>query len=438
MSGIFGIYSKKDCINDLVWGTSYLQHRGQKYCGWAVVNDGKMVYNHHKGKLREKIDFNEVKNVKGHLGIGVVSSGDRQPVSELSRHGEFLLAYDGNVMSAGELKEDLLNEGHSFTGHFDPSYIPDNVLIGKILALKGPTDGIEQIGKRISGDYSLILLTKGGIIAARGWGRKPLIIGRSEDSYVVSSESCAFPNLGIEIERDVKPGEIVLINKDGFDTLKHLDLNPIKYGTFEWVYTANAASIIDGVSVEEFRNNIGAILARRYPVDADLVSEIPNSGIGYAIGYANASGIPHVRIFIKYDYADRSFTQGTKEEREEEAKRKLIPLTSLIKGKRIVITDDSIVRGTQTRGSHVPRLKEAGALGVHARIGCPLLRDKCGYGKTTKDKKEILYVKMGMSKDDDVKEYLGLDSVGFALPEDLATASGKSLEELCLSCWGIG
>ena len=437
MSGILGIYSQKDCIEDLIWGTSYLQHRGQKYCGWAVVKGGKMVYNHHKGKLREKINFNEVKNVEGHLGLGVVSSGDRQPVSELSRHGEFLLAYDGNVMSAGELKEELLREGHSFTGHFDPTYIPDNVLIGKILALNGPVDGIEQISKRINGDFSVVLLTKGGIIAARGWGRKPLIIGRNEYSYVVSSESCAFPNRGLEIERDVKPGEIVMINKDGLSTLKQLNLSPIKYGTFEWIYTANAASIIDGVSVEEFRSIIGAKLAQRYPVDADLVSEIPNSGIGYALGYAKAAGIPHVRIFIKYDYADRSFTQGTKEEREEEAKRKLIPLTTLIKGKRIVITDDSIVRGTQTKESHVPALKESGALEVHARIGCPLLRDKCGYGKTTKEKKEIFYVKMGMSKDDDVKKYLGLDSVGFALPEDLAEASRKPLEELCLSCWGI-
>ncbi|NVM03085.1 MAG: hypothetical protein HWN67_12155 [Candidatus Helarchaeota archaeon] len=437
MSGIFGIYSEKNCTEDLVWGVSYLQHRGQKFCGWAVSTDNRMVYETHGGKLREKINFEEVKNVEGKIGLGVVSSGDRQPISELSKFGEFFLVYDGNVTGAKGLKEDLLNEGHSFTGYYDPSYIPDNVLIGKILALKGPVDGIEQLSKRIKGDYSLILLTREGIVAARGWGRKPLILGKGKDNYVVSSESCAFPNLGMKIERDVKPGEIVLINKEGFKTLKQLDLKPIKYGTFEWVYTANSASIIDGVSVEEFRNKIGAILAKRYPVDADLVSEIPNSGIGYAVGYANRSGIPHIRIFVKYDYADRSFTQGTEKEREEEAKRKLIPIPSLIKGKRIIITDDSIVRGTQTRESHVPRLKDAGALEVHARIGCPLLRDKCSYGKTTKKKEEILFVKMGMSNEDDVKKYLGLDSIGFALPEDLASASGKSLEELCLSCWGI-
>ncbi len=437
MSGILGIYSKQNCIRDLAWGTSYLQHRGQKYCGWAVVKDGKITYDHHKGKLKEKVDTEEVMKVEGNFGIGVVSSGDRQPVSELSRHGEFLLAYDGNVMDAKKLKEELLEEGHSFTGHYDPTYIPDNVLIGKILALRGPVDGIEQLSQRIKGDYSLVLLTKSGIIAARGWGRKPLILGKSEDSYMVSSESCSFLNLGVEIVRDVKPGEIVMIKADGFETLKQLDLSPVKYGTFEWIYTANAASIIDGVPVEKFRNDIGAILAERYPVDADLVSEIPNSGIGYAIGYARASGISHERIFVKYDYADRSFTQGTKEAREKEARRKLLPLTALIKDKKIVITDDSIVRGTQIKESHVPILKESGAKEVHARIGCPLLRDKCGYGKTTKKKEEIFYVKMGMSKDEDVNRYLGLDSVGFAKPEDLATASGKNLDELCLSCWGI-
>lgn len=437
MSGIFGIYSKKKCIEDLVWGTSYLQHRGQKFCGWAVSHNDKLIFESHGGKLREKINFGRVKDIEGKIGIGVVSSGDRQPVSELSKYGEFFLVYDGNVIDGKELKEDLLKEGHTFTGYYDPTYVPDNVLIGKILALKGPVDGIELLSRRMKGDYSLILLTKDGLIAARGWGRKPLILGKNEDSYVVASESCAFPNIGIEIERDVKPGEIVLIDEKGFTTLKQLDLSPIKYGTFEWIYTANASSVIDEISVEEFRNTVGRILAERYPADADLVSEIPNSGIGYAVGYANASGIPHARIFVKYDYADRSFTQATATEREIEAKRKLIPIKSLIKGKKIIITDDSIVRGTQTRESHVPRLKEAGALEVHARIGCPLLRDKCSYGKTTKKKDEILFVKMGMSSDNDVKQFLGLDSIGFAKPEDLAKASKKPLDLLCFSCWGI-
>jgi len=437
MSGIFGVYSEKNCIEDLIWGTSYLQHRGQKFCGWAVYSNGKMVYASNKGKLREKVNFKEAKSVDGHIGIGVVSSGDRQPISELSQFGEFFMAYDGNVIGAKDLKEELLKEGHSFTGYYDPTYVPDNVLIGKILALNGPLDGIEELTQRINGDFSLILLTKNGLIAARGWGRKPLILGKGEDCFAVSSESCAFPNLNIEIERDVKPGEIVFIDKSGFNTIKQLKIEPVKYGTFEWVYTANASSVIDGVSVEEFRNKVGAKLAERYPVEADVVSEIPNSGIGYAIGYSNKTGIPHGRIFIKYDYADRSFTQGTDEEREMEAKRKLIPLTPIIKGKRVVITDDSIVRGTQTRESHVPRLKEAGALEVHARIGCPLLKDKCSYGKTTKKKDEILSVKMGMTQDDDVKKYLGLDSIGFALPEDLAEACGKPLDQLCLSCWGL-
>ncbi|MCP4724266.1 MAG: hypothetical protein GY863_04485 [bacterium] len=437
MSGIFGIYSERNCIEDLVWGTSYLQHRGQKYCGWAVANNGKMEYKTHAGKLREKINFGEAKQVEGKIGLGVVSSCDRQPVSEVSKFGEFFMAYDGNVISAKSLKEELLKDGHSFTGYYDPTFIPDNVLLGKLIALRGPVEGIEELSKRIQGDYSIILLTKTGLIAARGWGRKPLILGKGDGSFVVASESCSFPNLGIEIERDVNPGEIVMLDKNGITTLKQLDLSPIKYGTFEWIYTANASSTIDGVSVEVFRNIVGAKLAERYPADADVVSEIPNSGIGYAIGYANKTGIPHQRIFVKYDYADRSFTQGTKEERDSEAKRKLLPLPAIIKGRRIIITDDSIVRGTQTRESHVPKLKEAGATEVHARIGCPLLQDKCPYGKTTKEKSEILAVKMGMTKDSDVEKYLGLDSVGFAKPEDLAEACGKPIENLCLSCWGL-
>ncbi len=437
MSGIFGIYSDRSCIEDLIWGTSYLQHRGQKYCGWAVLSDGKMNYQSHAGKLREKFNFRDAERFSGNVGIGVVSSGDRQPVSELSKFGEFFLAVDGNVMTAKELKEDLLLQGHSFSGYYDPSYIPDNVLIGKILATHELLDGIKKLNEMINGDYSFVILTNEGIVATRGWGRKPLILGKSEGRYVVASESCSFPNLGIEIERDVNPGETILIDKSGFSTLQQLQIEHIQYGTFEWVYTANASSIIDGISVELFRNRVGAKLAERYPVEADVVSEIPNSGIGYAIGYANQSQIPHGRIFVKYDYADRSFTQGTKREQEMEAKRKLIPLSSIIRDKRVIITDDSIVRGTQTQQSHVPRLKERGAKEVHARIGCPLLMDKCGYGKATKKKEEILAVKMGFTSDDQVARHLGLNSIGFTKPEDLAEASEKPIETLCLSCWGL-
>ncbi len=434
MAGIFGINSikKKNCINELFMGTFYLQHRAQQYCGMAVYKNGRFFDSTHKGKLRDVFEQDNMKNLEGTFGIGTVNTS-RQPVSIYSRYAGFLLAFDGNLSNHNKLKDMLVEKGISFSGYVNPKYVPDEEIMTNIIASeKNIPKGITKLTGLMEGDFSLLILSSEGIYAARGWGRKPLILGKNNDFFAVSSESCSFPNLNINITRDVKPGEIVLITAKEVKTVKQLKLSPVKYGTFEWIYTASPASIIDGMSVERARNNMGMLLAKRYPIKADLVGEVPNSGMGHAIGYAIGSKLPHKRVFIRYDYADRSYTQKTQKDRSREANLKLLPISSNVTGKRIIIADDSIVRGTQMKENLVNKLEKAGVKEVHAIIACPPLMDRCKYGKTTKKRKDCIARVIPVNK---IGKFLGLNSLNYAKKEDLAKAIGKPLDKLCLDCW---
>jgi len=431
MAGVFGIVGKERCVEDLFLGTFYLQHRAQDYCGLALY-DGKKPDNHtHKGLIRQQFPKEARGNLRGNSGIGCVSSS-REPVSELTRYGGFLLAFDGNIINYQDLKDRLLNNGASFSGYHNPGEVHDSVLISKIIAKENSfVSGIERLVSVMQGDFAIVALTGEGVYASRGWGRKPLVLGKKNRSYAVSSESNSFENTGFEIVRDVKPGEIVLLNEKGIHNVKKLDLQPVKYGTFEWVYNAYPTSVIDGRNVAEVRLSIGKALAKRYPVNADLVSPIPNSGRWHAIGYSIESGIPYSEVFVRYDYSDRSYTPQEQTARDEEARIKLIPVEQVIKGKRIVLVDDSIVRGTQTL-NQVRRLRSLGAKEVHARIACPPLMHACNYGKATKKDEDCIARRMDA---EDIRKKLELDSLSYATIEDLEQAIGLPRDKLCLECW---
>ena len=322
----------------------------------------------------------------------------------------------------------------SFSGYHNPEEICDSVLISTIISKESSFEkGIECLVDQMQGDFALVALTQEGVYASRGWGRKPLILGKKDGSYAVSSESVSFINPGFEIVRDVKPGETVLLDTSGIHTVQQLDLDNIRFGTFEWVYTAHPCSVIDGMSVELARNAIGAALAKRFPVEADIVSPIPNSGRCHADGYAAESGIPHGEVFKKFDYCGRSFTPNTLEEQEAVADEKLIPVKEKIVGKRIIIVDDSIVKGNQTR-MQTQRLRELGAKEVHARIACPPLMASCGYGKAIKSDEDCIAKRMSL---EDIRKTRGLDSLAYATLEDLEGAIGKSRDVLCTDCWGF-
>ncbi|MBU3923451.1 MAG: hypothetical protein KJ592_00885 [Nanoarchaeota archaeon] len=432
MSGIFGVVSKEDCIGDVSKGAFYLQNRAESYCGMAWKNsDDRLDSSPHKGLFRENFDNRKLEEISGNYAIGCVT-GSREPVSEYSKNGEMLLCFDGNIANHDELLSGMLKRGASFSGYHNPEEVSDAVLISKMIAKESSFDkGIENLFNDVKGDFSIVALTRGGVYAARGWGRKPLILGGKDGAYAVSSESVSFINTGFDIFRDVKPGEVVYLGDGGIESVRQFDVDEI-FGTFEWVYTAHPASVIDGRSVKLARNAIGGGLAKRYPVDADVVSPVPNSGRNHAEGYSAASGIPYNEVFAKFDYCGRSFTPNTLEEQNAVADEKLIPVRAVIEGNRIIVVDDSIVKGNQTR-RQTGRLRENGAKEVHARIACPPLMAKCDYGKAIKQDEQCIARTMSL---DEIRRTRGLDSLEYATFEDLESAIGKPLDKLCTDCWG--
>jgi amidophosphoribosyltransferase len=440
MAGIFGAISEKgNCIDDVFLGVFYLQDRAQDYCGIAWKNgDGKLKNSSHKGLL----DLNYKDSLEGmdsNSAVGVVST-NREPVSGLSNKGGLILCYDGNLQNHNEIKNKLLKNKESFSGFQNPEEIEDGVLISKIITKENSFEkGIERLVQEMQGDFSLIALTQEGIYGARGWGRKPLILGRNEkeNSYALSSESVSFLNNGFEIYRDVEPGEIVFLNEKGIHTAQKLDLNPIQYGTFEWIYTANPASIIEGKSVELVRNSIGKSLAKKVKnLDIDIVSPVPDSGRCYATGVASelakTSKIDYLEVFKKFSYCGRSFTPLSLEEQKKKANRKLIPIKEIIQGKKILLVDDSIVKGNQTR-EHTKKLKELGAKAVYAAIACPPIKSSCNYGKSIQKDEDCLAKVMDINE---IKKTRGLDELIYANVKDLEKAIGISKDKLCLECWG--
>ena len=435
MAGIFGVVSKEDCIRDVVSGIFYLQNRSEDYCGLAWKNaEGKLKNSTHKGLVKQNFSRKSEDWIKGTCAVACVS-GEREPVSELSKKGGMVLCMDGNIFNHFEVKNNLLKAGASFSGYHNPEEVGDSVLVSKIISKEfNFENGVESLISQMQGDFTIIALTSDGIYAARGWGRKPLILGKKDGSYAVSSESVSFINTGFEIVRDVKPGEVVLLNEEGINFVMQFDLVGVKYGTFEWIYTAHPCSVVDGRSVELVRNKIGALMAEKYKIDADLVSPIPNSGRCHAMGYANASGLPYLEVFKKFDYSGRSFTPNTLKAQQEVADEKLIPLKDLIKGKRIIIVDDSIVKGNQTR-KQTARLKELGAKEVHAIIACPPLVAACKFGKAIQQDEDCIAKTMSL---EEIRRTRGLDGLHYADVEILEKAIGIPREKLCLDCWGCG
>ncbi|MFH1683989.1 MAG: amidophosphoribosyltransferase [Candidatus Margulisiibacteriota bacterium] len=427
MCGIFAISAKDNIIDDLFLGTFYLQHRGQTYCGLSTSTGDKIKIRTHRGLVRETFT-KDLGGMEGSLGIGHTSLADRQPIKLDSKMGEFTICFEGNIINRQELTDELKKQGHSFYTHSDIE------IIAKLIAQGDDfVDGIEKMAGRIRGAYALIILSKGKIYAARDkHAFRPMVIGRRDGAVVVTSESCSFVNLGFTIERDVLPGEILEIEDSKYETKKIIPAEFTQYCSFEWVYTANVCSTIDGLSVDIARRNLGAALAKRYPVKVDIVGAVPNSGIGHAIGYAQESKIPFDNVFVKYDYASRSYTQPTQAERDREAKVKLIPVPAKIKDRSLVICDDSIVRGTQMKNDLVVKLRKNGIKEIHVRVACPPLKAPCLYGVATRSKEELAAHEKSVEQ---IREYIGVDSLGYSTLEDLGQALGKPLDQICTSCW---
>lgn len=442
--GVFGISSSSECVYDIYQGTDFLQHRGQEYCGIATFHNQIRQVTHY-GKVGYSFNDQDLNYLKGKQGIGHVSLWERQPMMSQSSLGEIAVAFSGNIVNAEDLIQEMMSRGKSFYKKYNIE------LISKIILEAGePVEGLTRLSEKVRGAYALVMLTRDGIYAARDvYGFRPLILGRNHDKCAVSSESRALQNLDMEVVRDVMPGEILLMTDKGFRTLKQLESPRRAYCAFEWAYNASIDSVIEGVYVQEARNNIGAKLAQRDAeeggLEADLVAPVPMSGIGHAIGYHMYSKVCYQEVFLYNRYADRSYTQSSQMAREKMAKRKLSVLHHAVRGKRIVLVDDSIVRGTQILYK-VRDLKDAGAEEVHVRIACPPLMYPCDFGISTRSTEELMARKYMRSGDiasmeqlkgfeSWIAEQIGADSLKFNSLEALVEAIGLPRSDLCLKCW---
>ena len=459
MSGLFGIISSKDCSQSLFYGTDYHSHLGTKKAGLAVFNHQitRAIHDISTSQFKSKF-IEELPKLKGRKGIGVISDLDSQPIIISCSFGKFAIATSGLLGNKNELAKDIMSQGGSFS-EMSSGMINATEVIGKIIAKKNNIiSGIEYVFNQITGSISLLVLAKEGIYAARDIsGKTSLVIGQNEETLAVTSETCAFPNLGFVPILELQPGEIVLLTKEGLKKEKASSKTG-KVCSFLWIYTGYPASSYEGINVEKVRENCGVNLAKDDNVEADLVSGVPDSGTAHALGYSMSSGIPFRRPLVKYtDGYGRSYTPPSQEIRNKVAKLKLIPIKSVIEGKRIVVCDDSIVRGTQLRNQAVEKLWRNGAKEIHVRIACPPLMFPCPYLLSTRTKKELAarrVIKKIMGKEhfdindflDDksplhqkmvetIQKELGVTSLKYQSIDDMVKAIGLSKETLCLYCW---
>ncbi len=461
MGGLFGSVSKKDCATDLFYGTDYHSHLGTKRGGMAVRNSTgyeRAIHNIENDYFRSKFE-SDLPNLHGNKGIGIISDYDAQPLIVGSHLGTFGIVTVGKINNI----EELANKAFDKKTHFSEmsgGKINPTELVAMLIGEKGSfEDGIQNAQKSIKGSCSMLLLTKDGIYAARDrLGRTPVIIGRKEGAYAASSETCALPNLGFEIDKYLGPGEIVFMTADGYEQLRKPG-DKMQICAFLWVYYGYPASSYEDINVESVRYKCGCALAKNDDVEIDFVTGIPDSGIGHGIGYANESKIPYMRPFVKYTPTwPRSFMPQSQSVRDLVAKMKLIPVRTLIDGKKMLFCDDSIVRGTQLK-DNVQILYDYGALEVHMRIACPALIYPCEFlnfstSRSTLDlagRKAIM--KLESSEDNSIDEYaiagteknhamierikqqLKLTSLKYQKIEDLIEAIGLPKDKLCTHCW---
>lgn len=383
MGGFFGVASKEDCMFDLFFGTDYHSHLGTRRAGMAVYDREKgfdrAIHNIENSPFRTKFD-KDVASMKGGLGIGCISDYEPQPLIVRSHHGTYAIVTVGKINNTNEIVEQLFKNGHSHFLEMSGGDVNATELVASVINQKpNLIEGIQYAQEVIDGSMTMLIMTPKGILAARDkLGRTPVAIGRKEGAYCVSFESFAYLNLGYTSERELGPGEIAIVTSEGVQTLVKPG-EELRICTFLWVYYGYPSSSYEGVSVEEMRYRCGAMLARRDDAHPDTVAGVPDSGTAHAIGYANESGIPFSRPFIKYTPTwPRSFMPTMQSQRNLIAKMKLIPVHELIQDRSLLLIDDSIVRGTQLRET-TEFLYQSGAREVHVRPACPPLLYGCKY-----------------------------------------------------------
>ena len=424
--GVFGIYENKtsDVAASVYFGLYALQHRGQESCGITVCDDGIFRHKRSDGLVSEVFTKDELEKLgSGNMAVGHVrysttgghSHNNIQPLVIRHIKGNMALVHNGNLVNAQELRRSFEMSGAIFHGTSDTEAIAYSI-VRERLTSSSTEEAVERAMPFIKGAYSCILMTATKLIAFRDPdGFRPLCIGRTKDgAYVAASESCALETIGAEFVRDVEAGEIVVINSEGLRSIKTNCGNRKNICIFEYIYFARPDSVIDGVSVHHARLTAGRLLAKHSPVDADIVIGVPDSGLDAALGYSYGSGIPYGIGFIKNKYIGRSFIQPEQHQRENAVKIKLNAVRETVEGKRVIMIDDSIVRGT-TSARIVRLLRDAGAKEVHVRISSPPFLHTCHFGTDIDSEENLIAGKC--STTEEIAEYIGADSLGY-LPVD--------------------
>ena len=392
MGGFFGVASKEDCVFDLFYGVDYHSHLGTRRAGLAVYHSelgfDRAIHNIENAPFRTKFT-KESTSMQGTLGIGCISDFEPQPILVRSHHGTFAITTVGKINNAEEIVKQQITSGCHFFEMRNGEVNPTELVAAIINQKPNFIEGIQYAQEIIDGSISMLILTPVGIYAARDKiGRTPITLGQKNEGFCASFESFAYLNLGYRDYRELGAGEIAIITADGVKTLVSPN-KKMKICSFLWAYYGYPSSSYEGQNVEVVRNRCGKLLARRDDIKPDLVAGIPDSGIAHAVGYANESGIPYARPFVKYTPTwPRSFMPPTQTKRKLIAKMKLIPIHDLIDGKSLMLIDDSIVRGTQLRET-TEFLYESGAKEVHIRVGCPPLIFGCKYLSFSRSSSEM-------------------------------------------------
>ena len=462
MSGFFGSILKSDCVSDVFYGTDYHSHLGTKRAGMAFFAEEpgfqRSIHSLEDGYFRNKFE-NDFKGFIGNCGIGVISDNEAQPIVVTSHLGRFAVATVSKIVNIDELEAFYMQQHRTFSETSQGTVNPTELVAMLIAECKDFVSGIENVYEKVKGSCSMLILTENSLIAARDkLGRTPVILGKKNTGYAASFETCAFPNLGYKTEHYMGPGEIVRITAEGYEQLRKPN-EKMQICSFLWVYYGYPPSFYEGINVDECRYRCGAALAKNDKTKADFASGIPDSGVGHAMGYSNENHIPLKRPYSKYTPTwPRSFMPQSQVTRDLVAKMKLLPNHSVIKDKRGVFLDDSIVRGTQLK-DNVRDLYASGIKEVHMRIACPPLTYPCEFlnfsrsrshldlathkavkqleGKDNFDMKEYSDMNNGKYKAmvEQIRKNLDLTTLKFQKLNDLVSAIGLPKEKLCTHCW---
>ncbi|OLC45017.1 MAG: amidophosphoribosyltransferase [Acidobacteria bacterium 13_1_40CM_65_14] len=435
--GVFGIFGHPEAANMTYLGLYALQHRGQESAGIAASDRERVRISRAMGYVADTFDGPTLAQLPGPLAIGHVrysTAGESklsnaQPILIDCSHGQIALCHNGNLVNARELRDELVQQGSIFQSSSDTE-----VILHLYARSKAPTveDAIVESVSQVQGAFSLVMLTKDRLVAVRDpHGFRPLALGRLGDAYVVCSETCAMDLIGATYARDVAPGEILVISDNGVRSIKPFAPAPVNQCIFEHVYFARPDSYVFGRSVNEVRTELGRVLAREQPVDADVVVPVPDSGVCAAVGYAEEADIPLRMGLIRNHYVGRTFIQPQASIRHFGVKVKLNPVRSILEGRRVILVDDSIVRGTTSR-KIVRMVRAAGAKEVHVRISCPPTISPCFYGVDTPSRSELIAATHTL---DEIRTYLQADSVAYLSLEGLMSAVDKDRGSYCSSCY---